>query len=71
SGAEKVKTGVDDISNSIREQSIASREVAANVEKIAQMSEENSHSIAQVDETAKVLKALSVSLEDTVRNFRM
>lgn len=71
SGAEKVKTGVDDISNSIREQSIASREVAANVEKIAQMSEENSHSIAQVDETARMLKALSVSLEDMVRNFRM
>ena len=71
SGAEKVKTGVDDISSSIREQSVASREVAANVEKIAQMSEENSHAIAQVDETAKTLKALSISLEETVRNFRM
>lgn len=70
-GAQKVKVGVDDISSSIREQSIASREVAANVERIAQMSEENTEVIAQVDDTAKALKELVSTLEATVGNFRM
>ncbi len=70
-GAQKVKVGVDDISSSIREQSIASREVAANVERIAQMSEESSETIAQVDDTAKTLKALVESLEATLASFRM
>lgn len=70
-GALRVQGGVDDISSSIREQSIASHEIASNVEKIAQMSEENSHAIRQVDDTAKVLTDLAKDLEKTVRNFRM
>lgn len=70
-GAQKVKVGVDDISSSIREQSIASREVASHVERIAQMSEENSEAIARVDDTSKTLKALVASLEATLESFRM
>ena len=70
-GAQRVQEGVDDISASIREQSIASREIAANVEKISQIAEENSHAIKQVDDTAKVLKELATTLESTVKHFRM
>ncbi len=45
--------------------------VRTDVEKIAQMSEENSLSIRQVDDTTKTLKVLSVELDATVKNFRV
>ncbi len=56
--------GVSDIASSVSEQSLASTEIARNVEKIAQMSEENhaavdsnTHDIVRLEGMAKELKA--------------
>lgn len=56
--------GVSDIAVSVGEQSMASTEIARNVEKIARMSEENhtalesnTQGILHLDELAKVLQA--------------
>ena len=47
-GVSRALSGVEDISSAIKEQSFASREIAVNVEKVAQMSEENSGSVREV-----------------------
>ncbi|MDD5385432.1 MAG: methyl-accepting chemotaxis protein, partial [Gallionella sp.] len=56
--------GVSDIAASVSEQSLASTEIARNVEKIAQMSEENhaavesnTQGILHLDELARMLQA--------------
>jgi methyl-accepting chemotaxis protein len=70
-GASQVLNGVEDISNSIQEQSVVGRGIAVNVEKVAQMSEENSASVREVSATVDKLKQLSESLEASVKHFRV
>ena len=70
-GVSRALSGVEDISQSIREQSLASREIAVNVEKVAQMSEENSESVREVFGTVENLETLSSALEQSVRHFRI
>jgi methyl-accepting chemotaxis protein/aerotaxis receptor len=70
-GVSRVLNGVEDISSSIHEQSVASREIAVNVEKVAQMSEENSASVKEVFGTVESLEAFSSSLEQSVRHFQI
>lgn len=70
-GALRVLHGVEDISNSIHEQSLASRDIAVNVEKVAQMSEENSNSVREVSATVERLEQLSHSLGESVKHFRV
>ncbi len=70
-GVSQVLNGVGDISASIQEQSVASREIAVNVEKVAQMSEENSESVKEVFGTVGNLETYSSALEQSVRHFRI
>ena len=60
---------VDQISLALREQTIASQDVARNVERIAQMSMENSEAVADTSRTAQGLQQLALSLEKQVASF--
>ena len=70
-GAGKVLSGVSDITSTIHEQSAASREIAVQVERVAQMAEENSAAIMRIDDSAKTLEALSGSLQAMTNTFRI
>ncbi len=61
---------VDQISLALREQTVASQDVARNVERTAQMSMENSEAVAETSRTAQGLQQLAVSLEKHVASFR-
>ena len=61
---------VDQISLALREQTVASQDVARNVERIAQMSMENSEAVADTSRTAQGLQQLALSLEKQVASFR-
>jgi methyl-accepting chemotaxis protein len=67
---EQSSQGVDAITDSVREQTTASNEIARNVEHIASMAEENNASIAHTSEAANQLQSLAASLQDTVSKFR-
>lgn len=70
-GVSRVLSGVEDISSSIREQSVASREIAVNVESVARMSGENSEAIRDVFGTVEKLETLSSALDQSVSHFRI
>jgi len=70
-GATQVLHGVEDISSSISEQSQSSRNIAANVERVAQMSEANSTAVQEVTVVADKLEQLSQTLEQSVRHFKI
>jgi methyl-accepting chemotaxis protein len=70
-GANRVQADVSDISNALREQSSASNDIARNVERIAQMSEENSAAVRGTAETARELERLASELQNEVRRFRV
>ncbi|MBI4987940.1 MAG: methyl-accepting chemotaxis protein [Rhodocyclales bacterium] len=71
SGALRVVQSVSDISMALGEQSAASTEIAANVEKIAQMAEENNASVAVSTETAHELEGLADSLQNETRRYKV
>ncbi|SEI19405.1 methyl-accepting chemotaxis protein [Pseudomonas asplenii] len=60
---------VDQISLALREQTAASQDVARNVERIAQMSQQNSQAVEQTSETARALQQLAQNLEKQVNVF--
>ncbi|MGA4450285.1 methyl-accepting chemotaxis protein [Ectopseudomonas chengduensis] len=62
---------VDQISLALREQTVASQDVARNVERIAQMSQQNSEAVADTSRTALALQQLALSLEKQVASFRL
>ncbi|MDX8379364.1 MAG: methyl-accepting chemotaxis protein [Gallionella sp.] len=70
-GVASVLNGVEDISISIQAQSLATREVTDNIEKVAQMSEENTEAVAGVFGTVEDLDAFSRALEQSIRHFRI
>jgi methyl-accepting chemotaxis protein len=70
-GAQKVVSAVNEISNALKEQSVASNDIAANVEKIAQMSEENSAATREAADTAHQLEALAAGTRAAVSEFRV
>jgi methyl-accepting chemotaxis protein len=70
-GANRVQADVSDISNALHEQSSASNDIARNVERIAQMSEENSAAVRGTAETARELERLATELQNEVRRFRV
>ena len=70
SGAQRVSHVVSDISNAIREQSIASSDIARNVERVAQMSDENHTAAEETASTARNLEDLAAELESTVAMFK-
>lgn len=63
--------GDSEISSALKEQSVASNEIAANVEKIAQMSEENSAATREAADTARQLETLAVGTRNVVSRFRL
>jgi methyl-accepting chemotaxis protein len=62
--------GVSDIASSVSEQSIASTEIAKNVEKIAQMSEENHAAVNSNSRDIVRLEALARELQTAVGRFK-
>ena len=62
---------VDQISLALREQTAASQDVARNVERIAQMSQQNSQAVEQTAETAGALQRLAQGLYGQVGVFRV
>jgi methyl-accepting chemotaxis protein len=63
--------GVSDIAASVGEQSIASTEIARNVEKIAQMSEENHAAVESNSQEIVRLEQLARELQNAVSRFRV
>jgi len=63
--------GVDDISSSVAEQQLASTEIAQNMERIANMSDENTIATRSVSEAAQDLTALAQRLQSMVANFKI
>jgi methyl-accepting chemotaxis protein len=70
-GAQRVVSSVNDISNALKEQGVASNDIAANVEKIAQMSEENSAATREAADTAHQLEKLAADTRQAVAAFRV
>ncbi|MCG2576305.1 methyl-accepting chemotaxis protein [Dechloromonas sp. XY25] len=70
-GARQVMQTVTDISNALSEQGTASNEIAANVENIAQRSEENSIAVRSVADTAVRLQKLAAESHQAVAAFRI
>lgn len=71
SSAERVIAAVSEISGALSEQSAASNDIAVNVMKIAEMSEENSAATQQSADTALHLDDLAASTLSAVHRFRV
>jgi len=69
-GAQQVNHVVSDISSAIREQSMAISEVARNVERVAQMSDENHATAQNAASAVRNLEDLAGVLESTVAKFK-
>jgi methyl-accepting chemotaxis protein len=70
-GAQRVVGVVTDISSALKEQSTVSNDIAANVENIARMSEENSAASRATAETAGRLEALAGESRRAIARFRI
>lgn len=70
-GSDSVVGGVSDIASSLQTQSAANGDIAVQVEKVAQMAEQNTASIMRVDNTAKTLESLSGGLKSLTAMFRV
>lgn len=70
-GAGRVVGTINDISLALKEQGVASTEIARNVERIAQMAEENSAAVAGTAQTAQQMEQLASGLLAAVRRFRV
>lgn len=69
SAMERSSQGVDAITDSVREQTSASNDIARNVEHIANMAEENNGNIVRVSDAAARLQQLAANLQTTVGRF--
>ncbi len=67
----QVVARIDQISIAIREQSEACTEIARNVERIAEMTGENSLSVDKTSEAAQELEVISRSLEHSIGYFQL
>jgi methyl-accepting chemotaxis protein-1 (serine sensor receptor) len=63
--------GVINISNSVQEQKLSSRNIASHVEKIAKMAEQNSAAIGKTAHEARNLEQLSVVLQNMMSRFKI
>jgi len=70
-GANQVINMVNDISSALVEQSSASNDIAAHVEKVAQISEENSAAAGETAGAAKHLEQLADTMRSEVSRFKM
>ena len=62
--------GVDAITDSVKEQTAASNDIARNVEHIANMAEENNASVSGISNAAHQLEDLANSLNEAVSRFK-
>jgi methyl-accepting chemotaxis protein len=62
---------VNDIAHAIKEQSIASTQIATNVEQIAQMAEEASRSANQSAELVTELNSAAAEMQTAVARYRV
>lgn len=62
---------VDEVSSSLREQTIASNAIATQVERVAQMSEENSQAATRSTDLSTHLAQLAENMLNVVRNYRL
>lgn len=69
SGAQSTLERIREVADSTREQSMASNNIAQQVERIAMMVEETSRAVAGSADTARNLESLSQSLQTAVRRF--
>ncbi|MDO8930984.1 MAG: methyl-accepting chemotaxis protein, partial [Rhodocyclaceae bacterium] len=69
--AQRVVGVFNDISNSLKEQTTASNEIARNVENIASMVEENNAAAAKAATAAQQLEQLSEGLSRSIGSFRL
>ena len=69
SGATQVRRDVSDISDALRQQSSASNDIAAKIERIAQMAESNSSEVRRTANAAEDLERLSRTLQAEVDRF--
>ncbi|MDD5300430.1 MAG: methyl-accepting chemotaxis protein [Gallionella sp.] len=67
----EVANNVQSIADAVREQDSAIHQVVANIEKIAQMSEQNSAATASSSDTATQLDRLAGALRESVAHFRV
>ncbi|WP_148714939.1 methyl-accepting chemotaxis protein [Chitinolyticbacter meiyuanensis] len=70
-GSGEVVARVADINGAIREQSVASNNIAQVVERIAQMAEENSAAAGHTSQSAERLQQLARDMEQTVSRYRV
>lgn len=70
-GAHRVMDGVNDILAALREQSSASREIAINVERVAQMSEQNNVALQDVSVAAECLREQVDELDRSIEHFKI
>ena len=69
-GARTTMQRIHDISSAASEQTTASTDIARNVERIAQMTEETSAAISQASSTAHQLESLASKLHGEIAQFR-
>lgn len=70
-GATRVLQGMGDISDSIKQQSEAGRDIAVNVERVAQMSEATSTAVNEVSAVVLKLEQLAHSLDQSIGHFKI
>lgn len=70
-GSQRVLDTINDISAALQQQSAASNEIAQNVERIAQMADENNAAVEETSRTAQYLESLATDLHGTVGRFRV
>lgn len=70
-GAQDAQGAIDDIALATREQSAAANEIACNVERIAQMTDETSSVMHATADSARDLDRLAGELRSMVGNFRV
>ena len=69
--AENAARDVDDITHAIQEQSLAARDIAQRIEKIAQGTEENTLASTQTADSARQMANLSKNLDELAARFRI
>ncbi len=70
SSVARTSAGMEEITVSVKEQGVASRDITQNVERIAEMISENSLAVGGVNQQAIQLEQLSRDLSQIVRGFR-
>lgn len=71
SGAEQVVRVVNDITTALAEQSVASNDIAGHVERVAQMTEENSAAAGEAAQSAEHLQQLAGDMRSAVSRFKI